>query len=113
MAKPTSVKNYNIDSNIPSIIVASFGTFSTGIDLKNVHHIILAESIKSEIILRQAIGRGMRKLAEKNKVMVWDLVDQLDGYSVKHGKVREDIYKEQKFPISHREVSLIKKRPTE
>jgi type I site-specific restriction endonuclease len=113
MAKPSSIKNYKSESNSQSIIVASFGTFSTGIDLKNVNHINLSESIKSEIILSQAIGRGMRKLAEKNKVMVWDLVDQLDGYSIKHGKIREDIYKEQKFPINHRLIDLTKKRPTE
>ena len=89
------------------IIVASYGTFATGIDSKNLHHIILAESIKAEITLRQAIGRGMRKLAEKNKVIVWDLIDELDGYSIRHAKVRKEIYKEQKFQISESIVSLI------
>ncbi len=82
------------------ILVASFGTFATGIDSKNLHHIILAESIKAEVTLRQAIGRGMRKLAEKTNVLVWDLVDQLDGYSIRHSKVRKDIYKEQRFEMS-------------
>lgn len=88
------------------IIVASYGTFATGIDSKNLHHIVLAESIKAEVTLRQAIGRGMRKLAEKNKVSVWDLVDGLDGYSIKHSKVREEIYKEQKFEISKKKIDL-------
>ena len=103
----------SLESEDGVIIVASYNTFATGIDSKRLYHIILSESIKSEIILRQAIGRGMRKLAEKNKVMVWDLVDQLDGYSIKHGKIREDIYKEQKFPINHRLIDLTKKRPIE
>jgi len=89
------------------IIVASYGTFATGIDSKNLHHIILAESIKAEITLRQAIGRGMRKLAEKNKVIVWDIIDELDGYSIRHAKVRKEIYKEQKFQVSESIVSLI------
>jgi superfamily II DNA or RNA helicase len=93
------------------IIVASYNTFATGIDSKNLHHIILAESIKAEITLRQAIGRGMRKLAEKTKVLVWDLVDQLDGYSVRHAKVRRDIYREQKFETSDKWIDLTKKRP--
>jgi superfamily II DNA or RNA helicase len=93
------------------ILVASFGTFATGIDSKNLHHIILAESIKAEVTLRQAIGRGMRKLAEKTKVLVWDLVDRLDGYSVRHAKIRKDIYREQKFEISENNVDLTKKRP--
>jgi superfamily II DNA or RNA helicase len=96
-----------LESQDDVIIVASYGTFATGIDSKNLHHIVLAESIKAEITLRQAIGRGMRKLAEKNSVTVWDLVDGLDGYSIKHSKVREDIYKEQKFEISKRTVDLV------
>ena len=91
------------------IIVASFGTFSTGIDLKNVHHIVFAESTKAEITIRQSIGRGMRKLAEKNKVYIWDLVDQLDGYMVKHAAEREIIYKDQKFEIAKKEIDLTKK----
>ena len=90
------------------IIVASFGTFSTGIDLKNVHHIVFAESTKAEITIRQSIGRGMRKLAEKNEVIVWDLVDQLDGYMVKHAEKREEVYKDQEFKISKQEVDLCK-----
>ena len=88
------------------IIVASFGTFATGIDLKNVHNIIFAESTKAEITVRQSIGRGMRKLAEKNRVIIWDLVDQLDGYMVKHAAKREEIYLEQRFEISKKEIDL-------
>ena len=93
------------------IICATFATFATGLDTKNLHHIILAESIKSEITLRQAIGRGMRKLAEKTKVLVWDLVDQLAGYAVRHSKTRKEIYKSQKFEIIENNIDLTKKRP--
>jgi superfamily II DNA or RNA helicase len=100
-----------LESKDDVILVASFGTFATGIDSKNLHHIILAESIKAEVTLRQAIGRGMRKLAEKTKVLVWDLVDRLDGYSVRHSKVRKEIYLEQKFEISEHISDLTKKRP--
>ena len=99
-----------LESQDDVILVASFGTFATGIDSKNLHHIILAESIKAEVTLRQAIGRGMRKLAEKTKVLVWDLVDQLDGYSIRHAKVRKEIYREQKFETSEKVVDLTKKR---
>lgn len=97
-----------LESQEGVIIVSSFGTFATGIDSKNLFHIIFAESIKAEITLRQAIGRGMRKLAEKNKVVVWDLVDELEGYSVKHSKVREEIYREQKFEVSQIQIDLDK-----
>jgi len=95
-----------MEKNEGVIIVASFGTFSTGIDLKNVHHIIFAETTKAEITIRQSIGRGMRKLANKNKVTIWDLVDKLDGYSVRHSEVRENIYIEQAFNIKKHEVNL-------
>lgn len=97
-----------METNNDAIIVASFGTFSTGIDLKNVHHIVFAESTKAEVTIRQSIGRGMRKLAEKNQVIVWDLVDRLDGYMEKHAKAREEIYQEQEFEVVKSEVDLTK-----
>jgi superfamily II DNA or RNA helicase len=81
------------------IIVASYGTFATGIDLKNVHHIIFVESTKAEITIRQAVGRGMRFLVGKNVVLIWDIIDDLSGYSVKHSKVRLEIYNDQEFEI--------------
>jgi len=97
-----------MEKNDGVVIVASYGTFSTGIDLKNVFHIIFAESTKAEITIRQSIGRGMRKLAEKNKVIIWDLVDQLNGYMVKHSEVREEIYLDQSFEVKHQEIDLAK-----
>ena len=71
-----------------------------------MHHIIFAESTKAEITIRQSIGRGMRKLAEKNKVVIWDLVDQLDGYMVKHAAKREEVYLDQEFEITKNSVNL-------
>lgn len=87
-------------------LVASYGTFSTGIDLKNVNHIILAESYKSEITIRQSIGRGMRGLKGKVKVTIYDLIDDLNGYIVKHGHAREKIYVAQKFIVSKHRFDL-------
>lgn len=75
------------------------GTFATGIDLKNVHHIVFVESTKAEITIRQAVGRGMRFLIGKNVVVIWDIIDDLKGYSMKHSDVRLDIYKSQEFEI--------------
>lgn len=91
-----------------AVIVASYGTFSTGIDLKKVNNIIFAESYKSEITIRQSIGRGMRKLAGKHEVTIYDLIDDLDGYIVKHGKAREAIYTKEKFVISKHRYDLSK-----
>jgi superfamily II DNA or RNA helicase len=88
------------------VLIASYGTFSTGIDLKNVNYIILAESYKSEITIRQSIGRGMRKLEGKLKITILDLIDDLDGYVVKHGHVREKIYKQEKFEVTKHDFDL-------
>jgi superfamily II DNA or RNA helicase len=89
----------SMEANNDVIIVASYGTFATGIDCKNVHHIIFVESMKAEITIRQAVGRGMRFLIGKNVVIIWDIIDDLSGYSVKHSDVRLDIYKSQEFEI--------------
>lgn len=90
------------------VLVASYGTFSTGIDLKNVQHIILAESYKSEVTIRQSIGRGMRGLKGKVKVTIYDLIDDLNGYIVKHGQAREKIYTKEKFIVSKHSFDLTK-----
>lgn len=84
------------------VIVASFTTFSTGISIKNVHNIILVESYKSEIIIKQTMGRGMRLLEGKDSFTVIDIVDDMsypgskrlsDNYLLKHGKSRLEYYK--------------------
>jgi len=50
----------------------------------------------------------MRKLKGKYKITILDLVDDLDGYIVKHGKKREQIYLEQEFEVSKHEFDLTK-----
>lgn len=98
-----------MESTEGAVIVASYGTFATGIDLKRVHHIIFSESTKAEITIRQAIGRGMRGLIGKTVVHIWDLVDDLSGYSIRHGLERLSIYKEQRFTVlDPKRVSLDK-----
>jgi len=57
------------------VIVASFGTFSTGISIKKIHNIFFTESFKSEVIIRQSIGRGLRQHHSKDKVLIVDFVD--------------------------------------
>ena len=87
------------------ILVASFTTFSTGISIKNVHNIFLVESYKSEIIVKQTIGRGMRLLPGKEAVNIIDIVDDFsyekhDNYLLKHGKARLEFYKQYTSAIS-------------
>lgn len=90
------------------VLVASYGTFAVGIDLKNVNYIIFTESYKAEITIRQSIGRGMRKLIGKQKITILDLVDDLNGYVVRHSKVREKIYLREKFIVTKQDFDLKK-----
>ena len=93
------------------VIVASYGTFSTGISIKKIHNIFFTESFKSEVIIRQSIGRGLRQHSSKDKVLIIDFVDNIrtiewDNYLYKHGKVRQSIYKQEKFDYSIKKVTF-------
>ena len=93
------------------VIVASFGTFSTGISIKKIHNIFFTESFKSEVIIRQSIGRGLRQHKSKDKVLIVDFVDDIrtdewDNYLFKHGKVRQSIYKQEQFSYSIKKVEF-------
>lgn len=83
------------------------GTFSTGIDIKNVHNIVFVESYKSPVLIRQSIGRGMRDLTGKYSVNVVDIVDTFGKYSTKHYKERKLIYGSQQFPITEFKYDLL------
>ena len=97
------------------IIVASYGTFSTGISIKNIHNVHFTESFKSEVIIRQSIGRGLRKHHNKDVVKIYDYVDDLKwgtgsdewlNYVYRHGITRRKIYKEEKFPFEIQSINF-------
>ena len=88
------------------VLVASYGTYSTGVNLKNVKYIVLAESFKAEILIRQTIGRGMRPLKGKNVIYLVDIVDTFGKYSKEHFRERIQIYKRNKFELKRYEVVL-------
>jgi len=97
------------------IIVASYGTFSTGISIKNIHNVHFTESFKSEVIIRQSIGRGLRKHHNKDVVKIYDYVDDLKwgtgsdewlNYVYRHGITRRKIYKEEKFPFEVQSINF-------
>jgi type I site-specific restriction endonuclease len=97
------------------IIVASYGTFSTGISIRNIHNIFFTESFKSEVIIRQSIGRGLRKHHSKELVKIYDFVDDFRykdsdidwvNYTYRHGTERRKIYKEEQFPYEVQDVKF-------
>ena len=95
-----------MEANSNVTIVASFKTFSTGIDINNLHHIMLAESYKAEILTRQTIGRGMRRHESKTEILIIDLVDMFGKYVKNHSYERMSIYKEQQFIVEKHEYTL-------
>ena len=58
-----------------AVIVASYGTFSTGINIKNLHNVIFASPSKSRIRNLQSIGRVLRKRNGKNQAVLYDIAD--------------------------------------
>ena len=85
-----------------AIIVASYGTFSTGINIKNLHNVIFASPSKSRIRNLQSIGRVLRKGKDKVKAMLYDVADDCTknsrkNYTLNHFIERVKIYNEEKF----------------
>jgi len=85
-----------------AIIIASYGTFSTGINIRNLHNIIFASPSKSRIRNLQSIGRGLRKGDNKDSATLYDIADDLSykswhNYTLKHFAVRVKMYNEEEF----------------
>jgi len=88
-----------IENNQDCIMLATFGTCSTGINITNLNNLILAESFKSQVIVLQSIGRLLRKNAQKTIAMIYDICDNIyRGCAIyKHASERKKLYDEQKF----------------
>ena len=94
-----------------AIIVASVGTFSTGINIVNLHNIMFASPTKSQIRVLQSIGRGLRKTENGQGTTVYDLADDLSwkkkkNYTLNHAIERVKIYAKEKFKYKIHEVPL-------
>ena len=94
-----------------AIIVASFGTFSTGINIRNLHNIIFASPSKSRIRNLQSIGRGLRLKDDKSTATLYDIADDLsynekENYTLAHFRERINIYNEEDFEYEIHNVEL-------
>jgi superfamily II DNA or RNA helicase len=93
------------------IIVASLGTFSTGINIRNLHNVIFASPSKSRIKVLQSIGRGLRKSQHKDIFTLYDIADDLtwkskQNYTILHYIERVKMYNEEKFDYKIYNVEL-------
>lgn len=94
-----------------AIIVASYGTFSTGVNIKNLHNIIFASPSKSRIRNLQSIGRGLRKSDVKDHATLYDIADDLHwkkhkNFTLKHFVERVKIYNSEKFDYKIHKVNI-------
>lgn len=85
-----------------AIIVASLGTFSTGINIRNLHNIVFTSPSKAQIRILQSIGRGLRKSDDGRATKLFDIVDDLrfksnTNYAFTHSEERIKIYKREQF----------------
>ena len=102
-----------------AIIVASYGTFSTGINIRRLHNVVFASPTKSRIRTLQSIGRGLRKgggdkakgLEAKQQATLFDIADDLTwktrvNYTLKHFLERMKYYTEEKFPYKVHNIEI-------
>jgi superfamily II DNA or RNA helicase len=93
---------YIVDTEENAVIVASYGVFSTGINIRNLHNVVFASPSKSRIRNLQSIGRVLRKGTNKTKARLYDISDDCSyrskkNYTLNHLIERIKIYNEEKF----------------
>jgi superfamily II DNA or RNA helicase len=91
-----------VENETNAIIVASYGTFSTGINITNLHNVIFASPSKSRVRNLQSIGRGLRKNESKEIATLYDIADDFSyksykNYTLKHFVERIKLYNEEQF----------------
>ena len=94
-----------------AIIVASYGTFSTGINIKNLHNIIFSSPSKSKIRVLQSIGRGLRLGSNKDNCKLFDLADDFthksrQNFTLRHFMERINIYNQEQFDYTIHRIKL-------
>ena len=94
-----------------AIIVASYGTFSTGINIRAINNIVFASPSKSRIRVLQSIGRGLRQSDDKSRVKLFDVSDNVSyksrpNFTYRHFTQRLNIYKEEQFNYDINRINL-------
>ena len=102
-------KEAEVENDI--IFIATYQIFSTGVNIKNLHHIILASPSKSKIRILQSIGRILRKHHTKAMAHVYDISDMLTNrkkknFSYQHFVERLKLYIDQQFKYRISKVDL-------
>jgi superfamily II DNA or RNA helicase len=94
-----------------AIIIASFGVFSTGVNIPSIENVIFASPSKSKIRNLQSIGRGLRLKSGKTHCNLYDISDDLSwkskkNHTLNHFTERLKIYSEEQFKYKIVEINL-------
>ena len=100
-----------VENEKKSIILASYGTFSTGINIRNINNIVFSSPSKSRIRVLQSLGRGLRKTDTKHSVLIFDIADDVShnnkrNFTLNHFSERISLYNEQQFDYQISKVKL-------
>lgn len=92
-----------------AVIIASMGTFSTGVNIPNLDNLILGYPTKKDITVLQMIGRVLRLSSLKTRV--FDIVDDLSwngnhNYAMRHALERIKIYASKDFEYEIETISI-------
>ena len=96
-----------------AVIVASYGTFSTGINIRNLHNIVFASPSKSRIRVLQSVGRALRLGDNKDSARLVDIADDFthkgrQNFTLRHFMERINIYNEEEFDYDIKQISIDK-----
>ena len=94
-----------------TILVASYGTYSTGINIRNLHNVVFASPSKSRIRNLQSIGRALRRTDEKSSASLFDIADDLSikkyqNYTLRHFIERMGIYDSERFDYDISKINI-------
>ena len=100
-----------VETEKDAVIVASYGVFSTGVNIKNLSSVIFASPSKSRIRNLQSIGRGLRRSETKTAATLYDIADDMTwkkkkNYTLLHFVERIKTYSEEKFPYKIYRLSI-------
>lgn len=94
-----------LEEGTDKVLVAMMQIFRQGINVSNIHYIIMGSLGKARTRFIQAAGRGRRQHADKQKLVIFDIVDGLP-FSQRHGQQRQAIFEKEGFKVSHKNISI-------
>ena len=91
-----------VDNSVNAIVVASYKTFATGVNIPNLHNVIFGSPSKSRIRVFQSIGRGLRTKDNKLDAVLYDIADDVSwksykNHTIKHFSERIQMYNQELF----------------